>query len=30
MIPVGLSQASSIMVGNMIGKKNIRGAKVYG
>ncbi|CDW78129.1 multidrug and toxin extrusion protein 2 [Stylonychia lemnae] len=30
MIPVGLSQASSVMVGNMIGKKNIQGARVYG
>jgi len=30
MIPVGLAQASAIMVGNMIGKKSIRGAQVYG
>eukprot|EP00347_Sterkiella_histriomuscorum_P000062 403377332 len=29
MIPVGLSQATSISVGNMIGKRNLQGAKTY-
>lgn len=29
MIPVGISQAATILVGNNIGAKNIEGAKVY-
>ena len=29
MIPVGLCQATSISVGNMVGQKNVPGAKIY-